>query len=112
MDVFTLLRRDHERVFSLFTRLQSDFAGLDTPERHRLFQLLKKDLEVHAAVEDLHVYRVFQQAEATRDEAHDALEAHAQIKTLLDELDTASTYDHTWVSKVQELRVSSSNMSP
>ena len=104
MDVFTLLRRDHERVFSLFTRLQSDFAGLDTPERHRLFQLLKKDLEVHAAVEDLHVYRVFQQAEATRDEAHDALEAHAQIKTLLDELGTASTYDHTWVSKVQELR--------
>ena len=104
MDAFTLLRRDHEAVSSLFTQVQSGFAQPDTPERHRLFQQLKRELEVHAAVEDLHVYRVFQQAEATRDEAHDALEAHAKIKALLDELEPASAYDHTWVSKFQELR--------
>jgi hypothetical protein len=104
MDVFTLLRRDHETVSSLFAHIQRGFAEADSPERHRLFRQLKRELEVHAAVEDLHVYRVFQQAEATRDEAHDALDAHAKIKTLLDILEPASVYDHTWVPKFQELQ--------
>lgn len=104
MDVFTLLRRDHETVSSLFIQMQRGFVEPDTPERHRLFRQLKKELELHAAVEDLHVYRVFQQAETTRDDAHDALDMHAKIKMLLDELEPASAYDHTWVSKFQELR--------
>ena len=104
MDVFTTLQRDHETVSSLFSQIQRGFAQPDSPERHRLFRQLKRELEVHAAVEDLHVYRVFQQAEATRDDAHDALEAHAKIKTLLDELELAPAYDHTWVPKFQELQ--------
>ena len=72
MDFVTLLRRDHERVSSLFTQIQSGFEQPDTPERHRLFRHLKRELDLHAAVEDLHVYRVFQQAEATRDAAREA----------------------------------------
>jgi hypothetical protein len=104
MDFFTLLRRDHEKATSLFQEIGSSFAQPDTPERHRLFRHLKTELDLHAAVEDLHVYRVFQQAEVTRDDAHEALEAHRQIKILLDELDAAPTYDHTWVRKFQELQ--------
>ena len=103
MDFVTLLRRDHERVASLFDQIQRGFEQPDTPERHRLFRQLKKELDLHAAVEDLHVYRVFQQAEPTREEAHEAIEAHSKIKTLLDELATAPVYDHNWVSKFQEL---------
>jgi len=61
-------------------------------------------LELHAGVEDLHVYRVFQQSEATRDDAHEAMEAHRKIKTLLDELEAAKVYDHTWVPRYQELK--------
>jgi hypothetical protein len=94
MDFVTLLRRDHETVSSLFHQIQGGFDHPDTPERHRLFRQLKKELDLHAAVEDLHVYRVFQQAEPTRDEAHDALEAHRNIKTLLDDLEAAPAYDH------------------
>jgi hemerythrin superfamily protein len=103
MDFVTLLRRDHEKVSSLFRQIQGGFAQSDTPERHQLFRQLKKELDLHAAVEDLHIYRVFQQAEPTRDDAHDALEAHRKIKILLDELEAASTYDHHWVAKFQEL---------
>ena len=104
MDFVTLLRRDHEQVASLFQQIQSGLGDPDSPERHRLFRQLQSELELHAAVEDLHVYRVFQQAESTRDEAHDALEAHRQIKILLDELEAAPAFDHRWVSKFQELR--------
>ena len=89
----TLLLRDHETVASLFQQIQRGFGGPDSPERHQLFRQLTSELDLHAAVEDLHVYRVFQQAEPTRDEAHDASEAHRQIKILVDELEAASTFD-------------------
>lgn len=103
MDFVTLLRRDHEKVSSLFNQIQRGFEQPDTPKRHRLFRQLKSELDLHAAVEDLHVYRVFQQAESTRNEAHDALEAHRKIKTLLDELEAAPAYDHKWIPKFEEL---------
>ena len=104
MDFVTLLRRDHEKLSSIFDQIQRGFDQPDTPERHELFRQLKKELELHAAVEDLQVYRVFQQSESTRDDAHEALEAHGKIKTLLDQLDTAPAYDHKWVPQFQELK--------
>jgi hypothetical protein len=91
-------------VASLFHQIERGFDQPDTSERQWLFRQLKSELELHAAVEDLHVYRVFQQAEPTRTEAHDALEAHRKIKTFLDGLDAALAYDHWWVSKFQDLR--------
>lgn len=104
MDFVTLLRRDHEQVALKFTQILRGFHQPDTPQRHELFRELKRELELHAAVEDLHIYRVFQQAESTHVAAHKALEQHAKIKTLLDQLETAQTYDHTWVSQFQELQ--------
>jgi len=104
MDFITLLRRDHEKVASMFGQLQRGYDQPDTPERHRLFRELKRELELHAAVEDLHVYRVFQQAEPTQDDAHEAQEAHREIKTLLDQLEAAPVYDHKWLSQFQELQ--------
>lgn len=104
MNFVTVLRRDHEKVSSIFHQIQGGFGQPDSPERHRLFKELKSELELHAAVEDLHVYRVFQQSEATRDDAHDALEAHRKIQTLLDELAAAPAYDHKWVPKLQALQ--------
>jgi hemerythrin superfamily protein len=104
MDFVTILRRDHEKVSSLFHEIRRGLDQPDTPERHRLFKELKQELDLHAAVEDLHVYRVFQQTESTRDDAHEALEAHREIKTLLDQLEAAPAYDHTWVPKFEELQ--------
>ena len=88
---------------SLFNQIQDGFEQPDTPERHRLFRQLKREWDLHAAVEDLYVYRVFQQAEPTRDGAHEALDAHSKIQMLLDELEAAPSYDHTWIPKFQEL---------
>ena len=78
MDVVTLLRRDHEKLSSIFQNIQRGFDQADTSERHQLFRQLNRELELHAAVEDLQVYRVFQQSESTRDAAHEALESARQ----------------------------------
>ena len=104
MDFVTLLKRDHEKILSIFHQIQRGFDQPDTPDRHQLFRQLKSELELHAAVEDLHVYRVFQQSEFTHDDAHEAQEAHAKIKTILEQLETAQVYDHKWVSQFHELQ--------
>ena len=104
MDFVTLLKRDHEKFLSIFHQTQRGFDQPDTPDRHQLFRQLKSELELHAAVEGLHVYRVFQQSEFTHDDAHEAQEAHAKIKTILEQLETAQVYDHNWVSEFHELQ--------
>lgn len=104
MDFVTLLKRDHENFSSIFHQIQRGFDQPDTPHRHQLFRQLKSELELHAAVEDLHVYRVFQQSEFTHDDAHEAQEAHAKIKMILEQLETAQVYDHKWVSQFHELQ--------
>src|ERR1044071_5961406 len=104
MDFVTLLRRDHEQVALIFTQILRGFHQPDTPQRHELFRQLKRELELHAAVEDLHVYRVFQQSEYTHDDAHAAQEAHAQVKTMLEQLETAQVFDHKWVSQFHDLQ--------
>jgi hemerythrin superfamily protein len=104
MDAFTVLRQDHQNASALFKKIQGILGEPDTPERHELFRQLKGELDLHAKVEDLHVYRVFQQAEPTRDSAAKALEAHRKIETLLDELAAVSRYDAHWVSKFKELQ--------
>jgi hypothetical protein len=102
---FTSSSRRVSSAFSLTRRgsIGCPFDQPDTPERHRLFRQLKSELDLHAAVEDLHVYRVFQQAEPTRDEAHEALEAHRKIKILLDELEAAPVYDQPKFQELQKL---------
>jgi hemerythrin superfamily protein len=103
MEIFTLLRGDHRAAESIFQKIESRFGEAETPEWHELFRRLKAHLDLHAQVEDLHVYRVFQQGEATRDSTAQALEAHRKIKTLLDELASTRSYDFKWVSKFKEL---------
>jgi hemerythrin superfamily protein len=104
MDVFTVLRQDHQTVSSLFKKIEALVGESDSTKRREMFQQLKAELDLHAKVEDLHVYRVFQQAEPTRDGAAQALEAHRKIKTVLDELAASTTYDFRWISKLRELR--------
>jgi len=103
MDVFTLLRRDHERLRALCANILSQVGQADPAERQAGFRELRAELELHAQVEDLHVYRVFQQAEPTREAAARALEAHRQIKALLDRLGALAPGDWHWVTTFREL---------
>ena len=100
MNVFARLKQDHERVLSLFTKLRAQQGG---PERQELFRTIKTELELHSQVEDLHVYRVFQQAEPTRDSAAVALEAHRRIQVLLDELTALSPENARWTTQLRAL---------
>jgi hemerythrin superfamily protein len=97
MDVFSELRRDHHRIAGLFDDMVGLARSSDTAKREQLCETLRTALQEHAEVEDLHVYRVFQQAEETRDAAAEAVEAHRQITTLLDELTGMGKSQAHWI---------------
>ena len=68
-----------------------------------MFQALKDALLLHAQVEQLHVYPIFQQADITRDSARQALDDHRTMKVQLEGLQGMSPSGPDWVKKFNEL---------
>ena len=102
MDAFNLLQQDHRHASSLMSRIKAHIGHADSSSV-QTFQELKIALDLHARVEELHVYPVFQQSEITRDSAAKALDAHRKIKVLLEELAGMPRVDYRWVQKFNEL---------
>jgi Hemerythrin HHE cation binding domain len=81
---FASLREDHHKILALLMKIRTRLAERDADTARGLFDALKDEVELHSKVEDLHVYRIFQQADSTRDAARRALAAHTRIQELLD----------------------------
>jgi hemerythrin superfamily protein len=103
MDIFSLLKQDHQNVSRLLAALHEASIKADLSERRRLFGQIKDELSVHAQVEEKHVYPVFQQADQTSEAAAEALEEHRRMKTLVMALESGPE-DSSWVSKMLDLR--------
>ncbi|MGI9046217.1 MAG: hemerythrin domain-containing protein, partial [Burkholderiales bacterium] len=66
MDIYELLKRDHEAVSELFDQLeQTDEDEAD--ERERLFDEINRELTVHGEIEETIFYPAIKNA----DKAHD-----------------------------------------
>jgi hemerythrin superfamily protein len=103
MDALRLLQQEHEQASVLMHRIKDDFGQTDSSARLQMFQQLRDALLLHARVEELHMYPVFQQAETTRDSARQALDDHRTIKVLLEEIDGMPPSGSQWVAKFNEL---------
>src|SRR5229473_1289184 len=89
MDLFQLIRQDHQKAKRLFERLAETAGG--TQSRPRLFAELKHELELHAEIEEEYFYPALQ----SRDEA----------KHLIEEaLDHADKESGTWMERFDELQ--------
>lgn len=83
MDGLELLKSDHERVNSLFDRIEQ--AG-DLAEKRRLFLEIKQELDLHAHVEETVLYPMFENREGFRDTIEDSYDEHQEVKDLLEEM--------------------------
>jgi hemerythrin superfamily protein len=99
-----ILREDHQHVKRLF----SDFEELSDSAHHRrqeLFEEIRKELTVHAQIEEEIFYPAI---EATEDEeaielVKEAHEEHRIVKTLLDELSEMTPDSDDFDAKVKVL---------
>jgi len=103
MDVYQLLKQDHQKAKQLFEKLGDTSDGAEKT-RERLFAQLKEELDLHAQVEEKHFYPALRNNKETKDLVEEALEEHKEMKTALKELDAAEKTDESWAEKLAELK--------
>jgi hemerythrin superfamily protein len=98
-----LLREDHRKVKKLF----SEFEKLDDNEQRRklLFQVIQKELTVHAQIEEELFYPALEKVddEETKELVLEAHEEHKIVKTLLSELSQITPQDESFDAKMKVL---------
>lgn len=102
MDLFQLIRHDHQKAKRLFERLAETAGG--TQSRPRLFAELKHELELHAEVEEKYFYPALQGHDEAKDLIREALEEHSDVKEALAALDQGDNESDSWADRLDELR--------
>ncbi len=103
MNVFELLKQDHQKVSNIFEQLGSS-DGIASSRRQALFAQLKQELDLHARVEETILYPVLKQASETREITVEAYEEHQEVKDLLAELEALPIDDEEWNDTLLELK--------
>jgi hemerythrin superfamily protein len=105
MDAITILREDHDNVRKLFTQFER--AGDNAlQEKRQLVDQIIEELTVHAFIEEELFYPTVQglpgngTGEEPEELVKEAFEEHAQVKTLLAELESMSPDDEYFDAKV------------
>lgn len=101
MDVFTLLKQDHQQVAALMEQVEATEAPA---QRQQLFNQIKQALDVHAHIEETIFYPVLKQAAETRDITLEAYDEHQDIKDLLTQLAGMPPDDEEWTDTFDELK--------
>jgi len=102
MDLFQLIRQDHQKAKRLFERLAETSSG--TQSRPRLFAELKHELELHAEVEEKYFYPALQRHDEAKDLVAEALEEHSDVKEALAALDQGDDESDGWTDRLDELQ--------
>jgi hemerythrin superfamily protein len=103
MDIFQILKKDHQTVKELFKKLEAT-----TPRaikgREKLFSQLKNDLEAHSHGEEATFYSILKEQEEMQENVEEAMDEHETVATLLEELEELDKESEEWDSKLEELK--------
>jgi hemerythrin superfamily protein len=103
MNVFTLLKKDHDKVGGILEKIDATTErGVKT--REELFTQLKTELDVHARIEETIFYPELEKADETHDITLEAFEEHRLVKQLLGELEKMDKSDETWTARFTVLK--------
>jgi len=105
VEATALLKKDHATVKALFKQFEAagDRAG---QKKQRLFDEIKTELDVHAAVEEEIFYPAMQEVRSkeVKDLVLEALEEHKVVKTLLAQIAALRPSDEKFDAKVKVLQ--------
>jgi iron-sulfur cluster repair protein YtfE (RIC family) len=103
MNAFELLKQDHKKVSAIFEKLEPTTERA-VKARHELFAELKRELEIHAHIEETIFYPVLKKEAETRDITLEGYEEHHVVKMLLEELTTTPVDTEQWTAKLKVLK--------
>ena len=101
MDIYSLIKKDHQEIVHLFRRLKAAEGFSETSEQ--LFVQLREELELHAHAEERVWYPAFREAEGTQELVEESLDDHELVQDLLDELAASRMDDEAWNEKLEVL---------
>lgn len=100
--IYAQLKADHDRHRELIARIE-DTSRKDE-ERQELFDILRVELQAHAAAEEEALYSVMLANPELRDEARHSVSEHKEVDDMLGELVEKDTSSLFWMSKFKTMR--------
>lgn len=105
MELFDLLRQDHEKVRGMFARfdLLKEQPEKNRREMEKLFADLQREIRAHMEGEEKHFYPALREAEDTHEDILESVEEHHVVKVLLRELDRTQMSEK-WIAKLSVMK--------
>jgi hypothetical protein len=103
MNAFQLLKEDHKKVSAIFQQLEPTTERA-VKTRSELFEELKRNLEIHAHIEETIFYPSIKREAETREIVLEGFEEHHVIKVLLQELEGMPVDTEQWAAKLKVLQ--------
>lgn len=102
MDIYALIKQDHQRVAELFGLLDAIEAA--AAERTKLFNALKQELMAHKEAEESSFYAALSDLPGIGDRIEESQEEHVDIQELLEELTDLDTESDDFIAQLRELK--------
>jgi hemerythrin superfamily protein len=103
MDIFQILKKDHQTVKELFKKLEAT-GPRAAKSREKLFSQLKNDLEAHTHGEEETFYSALKEHTEMQDNIEEAMDEHETVASLLEELEELDQESEEWSSKLAEIK--------
>jgi len=101
MNIFEALRVSHETQRALSARLLASEPG--TPQRHKVFLQLKRELLAHETAEERCFYVPLFDHDATVDAARHAISEHHQMDEMIEDLEGQEMNAPGWMAGAKKL---------
>jgi hypothetical protein len=101
MNIFEALRVSHEAQRALSARLLA--SEPDTPDRHRIFLDLKRELQAHETAEERCFYAPMMKHDATVDTARHAISEHHEMDEMVEGLERQELNAPGWMAGAKKL---------
>jgi iron-sulfur cluster repair protein YtfE (RIC family) len=99
MDALELLKQDHQKMKGLFKETEE----AENSRKKQLFDQINTELEIHAHIEETVFYPAIEEHEALKDMVAEARDEHAEVKTLLQEIEELGSDTESFNSALMEL---------
>ena len=103
MDIFELLKTDHEKVKKILEQLE-ETSNRASSRREKLVQTLSAGFLPHAYAEEQYFYQILLDETSEQEDVYSALEEHRAAKMVLSDLTDAATDDPRWMARLKVLK--------
>ncbi|MBV8398815.1 MAG: hemerythrin domain-containing protein, partial [Acetobacteraceae bacterium] len=103
MTLRSLMQAGPAKATELFTRL-SETSDNAVKTRERLFAELKRELELHADLEERHLFPLLRKHAETRELVANAIKDNKEVRARLEALETLPKNHETFLDKLTELQ--------